>query len=160
MTLLENIIIDQYTQGKIDTGALSISDHVLLSLANFCATLYPAATVYIGAQQQEVETPALFVDFYSMTNQQKLADTSNYAFGFVITYVPSDKLSAAELNGAIFTIQQALYKIPSELGELVCYSKNGDITDGLANVTGSITVREIDKGTDPMIQIAEQELRI
>ncbi len=160
MELLSNIVIDQYTQGKIDTEMLSLSDHVLLALANFCAGLYPFATVYVGAQQQKVERPALFVDFYSITNQQRLAATSDYAFGFVVTYVPANKLSAQELSGAIFTLQQSLTKIPSDIGELVCYSKSGDVTDQLANVTGVINVGEIDEPTDPIITTAEQELTI
>ena len=157
MTLLENCIFDQFLQDKIDADMLTTADHVLLSLMNFCATLFPATTVYIGAQQH-AELPALFVDFYSITNQRRLAATSNYAFGFTITYVPTDKLSAAELNGAIFTIEQNLHQIQSDIGELLCYSKSGDITDGLANVTGIINVGERDEPTDPMIEHAEQEL--
>lgn len=157
MALPENCIIDQYLQDKIDADMRTIADHVLLSLCNFCAVLFPTATVYIGAQQH-AELPALFVDFYSIANQRRLAVTSNYEFGFTITYVPTDRLSSAELNGAIITIEQNLHRIPSDIGELICYSKKGDITDGLANVTGMIIVGERDEPTDPMIEHAEQEL--
>lgn len=160
MDLLENVVAGQYLVNKKDSGTLTLSDHVLLALANFCAGLYPAATVYVGAQQQKVERPALFVDFYSITNQQRLVATSSYAFGFVVTYVPANKLSAAELGGAIFTLQQSLTKIPSDIGELICYSKSGDVTDQLANVTGVINVGEVDEPTDPIITTAEQELTI
>ena len=158
--MLENIIIDQFTQNKIDGGSLNIADHLLLTLANFTAELFPNTTTYVGSQQQAVEAPALFVDFYSIDNRQKVIDLFEYEFGIEITYIPQDEHSTVELNNAIFTIQQSLHKLQSEIGEFVCYDKSSDITNGLAHVTGTIRALEIDLPTEAIIQIADKELNV
>ena len=93
MELLDNVVIDEFTQGKIELGKLNIADHFLLSLANFTAELFPTAATYVGAQQQAVEAPALFVDYYSIDNIQQLDNRTVYELGFEITYVPEDELS-------------------------------------------------------------------
>lgn len=156
MELLENIIIPQSLQDAIDTGTLSISDHLLLAAAQFTAGLFPAAETYIGSQQQTVDTPALFVDYYSLTNQKRLAPTSEYEFGLEITYVPADQLDRRELQNAIFLIQQNLDRLKSEIGLFRCFSKDSDITDGLAHVTGAVSVWETDVPTDPIIEHTNQ----
>lgn len=160
MVLLENIIIDQYAQDKIDLNKLNIADHLLLTLANFTAELFPNATTYVGSQQQAVEAPALFVDFYSINHNQKVIDLTEYEFGIEITYVPKDELSKFEMNSAILTIQQNLYKLQSDIGEFVCYNKSSDITDGSAHVTGTIKALEITLPNEDIIQTANKELII
>ena len=160
MVLLENIIIDQYTQNKIDLNKLNIADHLLLTLANFTAELFQNVTSYVGSQQQAVETPALFVNFYSIDNRQKVIDLSEYEFGIEITYVPQNELSTVELNVAVFQIQQNLYKLQSDIGEFICYNKSSDITDGLAHVTGTIKALEITLPNEDIIKIANKELII
>lgn len=159
MQIAENIVIDQGLQERIQSDALVLTDYLLLALANCTAGLFPCAITYIGAQQQAVETPAVFVDYYSLSNQQKLNDVSQYEFGFEITYIPVDPNSTAELSGAIFSVQQNLYRLPCGSGEFVCYHKKGDITDGLAHVTGTVSVWESAQSDDLIIQRAEKELR-
>lgn len=135
---------------------MTVSDHLLTSLANFTATLFPDAETYIGAQQQAVDVPAVFVDYYDIKNSQRLIDTTEYTFGIEITYVPKNRISTYELNSAIYTIQQALGKLDSDIGTFSCYDKDSDITDDLAHVTGVVTVSDITVKTDPIIQTADQ----
>lgn len=158
MELLENITIPQSLADSIDAGTLTISDHLLLAAAQFAAALFPAAETYIGSQQQAVEAPALFVDYYSLTNQKRLAPTSEYEFGLEITYVPADSLDRRELQNAIFLIQQNLDRLESDIGAFRCFSKDSDITDGLAHVTGTVSVWETDVPTDPIIEFADQNI--
>lgn len=158
MELLENIIIPQSLADSIEAGTLTISDYLLLAAAQFTAALFPTATTYIGSQQQAVESPALFVDYYSLTNQKRLAFTSEYEFGLEITYVPADRLDRRELQSAIFVIQQNLERLKSDIGYFRCFSKDSDITDGLAHVTGIVSVSEIDPDTADIIEAANQNI--
>ncbi len=158
MVLAHNITIDRYMKDKIDADSLQIPDHLLLALASYTAALYPLATTYVGAQQQGVDLPAVFVDYYSINHQQRLADTSEYEFGIEITYIPTKPRSSAELANAVFTIQQSLHLLPSKIGEFTCYSKSSDITDGIAHVTGIVRISEADIPTDPIIINADKEL--
>lgn len=159
MQLAENLIIDVQLQSRIDSEKLTVSDRLLLALAGYSAERFPEATIYIGAQRQGVTTPAVFVDYYSIGNQQRLARDTAYEFGFVITYVPVDQLSVSELSHAILNIQQDLHRLPWGSGqEFCCYSKSADITDGLANVTGTVMEREAEAPTEPLINKAQKEL--
>lgn len=163
MDIAKNIIYDRELQNQIDANALGISGHVLLALANVAAGLFPDFKVYIGAQQQGVKPPALFVDFYSMSNQKRLADTSVYEFGFEITYIPKDEKSSAELSRAVFLLEQNLETVTSDTGNFQCYEKGSDFTDRLAHVTGIITAWEKtvpDDSDGPVIQHAEKELKL
>lgn len=125
-------------------------------MANFTAALFPTMITYIGAQQQAVDPPAVFVDYYDIKNSQKLADTSEYTFGIEITYVPPDRTGTYEMQNAIFTILQGLTKLESDIGVFSCYDKDSDITDDLAHVTGTVSVREINPDTADIIQTADQ----
>ena len=158
MELLENITIPQSLADSIDAGTLTISDHLLLAAAQFTAALFPTAETYIGSQRQAVHAPALFVDYYSMPNQKRLVPTSEYEFGLEITYVPIDSLDRRELQNAIFTIQQNLDRLESDIGAFRCFSKDSDITDGLAHVTGAVSVWETDVPEDPIIVQADQNI--
>lgn len=158
MELLENITISQLLQDSIDAGTLTISDHLLLAAAQFTATLFPAAETYIGSQQQAVEAPALFVDYYSLTNQKQLTPTSEYEFGLEITYVPADSLDRREIQNAIFLIQQNLDWLESDIGTFRCFSKDSDVTDGLAHVTSIVSVWETEAPDNPIIEHADQNI--
>jgi hypothetical protein len=144
---------------RLSQGKLTIADHLILTLASFTSALFPDYTTYIGAQQQGVKTPALFVDFYDIKNNQKLIDTDEFQFGIEITYVPSDQTKTYEMQNAIFTIQQNLFQLTSDIGVFSCYDKDSDITDGLAHVTGTVTVGEIIVDNSPLIQIANQNIK-
>lgn len=141
---------------KLAAGTLTIADHLLLSLANFTAALFPNMMTYIGAQQQAVQAPAVFVDYYDIKNSQRLANTSEYSFGIEITYVPTNRTSAYEMQNAIFTILQGLTKLESDIGVFSCYDKDSDITDDLAHVTGIVSVYELTPDTTDIIQTANQ----
>lgn len=158
MELLKNITIPQSLADSIEAGTLTISDHLLLAAAQFTAALFPAAETYIGSQQQAVEAPALFVEYYSLTNQKRLAPTSEYEFGLEITYVPADNLDRRELQNAIFLIEQNLDRLESDAGIFRCFSKDSDITDGMAHVTGTVSVWETDVPADPIIERADQNI--
>lgn len=155
MELLENVTIPQSLADSIEAGTLTISDHLLLAAAQFTAALFPAAETYIGSQQQAVETPALFVDYYSLTGQKRLASTAEYEFGLEITYVPVDKLDRRELQNSVFLIEQGLDRLGSDIGTFRCFSKDSDITDGLAHVTGVVSAWEVDAPDDPIIKEAD-----
>lgn len=135
---------------------MTIADHLLLSLANFTASLFPDTMTYIGAQQQAVDPPAVFVDYYDMKNSQRLSNTSEYSFGVEITYVPTDRTSTYEMQNAIFTILRGLTKLESDIGVFSCYDKDSDITDDLAHVTGIVSVHEFIPDTADIIQKANQ----
>lgn len=158
MELLENITIPQSLADSINAGTLTISDHLLLAAAQFTAALFPTAEIYIGSQQQAVEAPSLFVDYYSLTNQKRLAPTSEYEFGLEITYVPADSLDRRELQNAIFLVQQNLDRLESDVGTFRCFSKDSDITDGLAHVTGIVSVWETEAPDGPIIERADQNI--
>jgi hypothetical protein len=161
MILLSNIDLTTPPElaGRLSQNKLTIADHLILTLANFTAALFPDYTTYIGAQQQGVETPALFVDFYDIKNSQKLIDTDEFQFGIEITYVPTDQTKTYEMQNAIFTIQQSLFRLESDIGVFSCYDKDSDITDGLAHITGTITVNEIEVNNSPLIQEANQNIK-
>ena len=93
-----------------------------------------------------------------MTNQKRLVPTSEYEFGLEITYVPIESLDRRELQNAIFTIQQNLDRLESDIGAFRCFSKDSDITDGLAHVTGAVSVWETDVPEDPIIVQADQNI--
>lgn len=160
MEIAKNISYDREMQNQITSNNLGISGHVLLALANFAAGLFPKSTVYLGAQQQGVKPPALFVRLYSIANQKRLEDISVYEFGFEITYIPKDEKSSAELSRAAFLLEQNLDAIPSGVGEFRCYEKGSDFTDRLTHVTGIITAWEKAVPDGPVIQHAEKELKI
>lgn len=163
MDIAKNVIYDREMQNQIDSDSLGMAGDVLIALANFTAGLFPDFTVYIGAQQQGVKPPALFVDLYSTSNQRRLVNTSFYEFGFEITYIPKDEKSSAELSRAVFLLEQNLETVTSDIGSFQCYEKNSDFTDRLAHVTGIITAWERadpDDSDVPVIQHAEKELKI
>ena len=153
-----NIIRDKSLQNRIDNKTLTIADHVRISLAEFLSSLFPGVKVYLNQNQQKLALPSLFVGFYEIANQQRMIDTSEYEFGFELSYIPDDKHSNTELTHAIFLIMQNLHFIDSEIGQFAVYSKNSDITDRIAHVTGLIRVMEITTPNDPMINQAEKEL--
>lgn len=156
MELLPNILISDELNAKVEAGTLTISDHLILALANFTAALLPNATTYTEMQQQSVDVPAVFVDYYDMKNSKRLSDTSEYTFGIEITYVPKKQTNTYELQSAIFTILQSLETLNSDIGTFSCYDKDSDITDGLAHVTGTVSVGEITLPTDPIIKTAKE----
>ena len=160
MALNENIDLGQSPEllDRITANTLTIADHLILSLANFTTTLFPNYFTYVGAQQQAVTGPALFVDYYDIKNSQRLINTDEFSFGIEITYVPTDHKATYEMQNAIFTIQQNLSKLESDIGVFSCYAKDSDITDGLAHVTGIVSVWEVAAPTDPLIQTAEQNV--
>ena len=59
-------------------------------------------------------------------------------------------------------MENVIFKITQEMGwleyGLICYSTQGDITDGIAHITGELSVYELFIPEDPMIQIADKEL--
>jgi len=156
ITLADNIIVSVDLQAKIEANTLTISDHLLLALASFTAALYPTAMTYTETQQQAVDGPALFVDYYDIKNSQRLIDTTEFTFGFTITYVPKNQISSYELTSAIYLIQQSLGKLESDIGTFSIYDKDSDTTDGLAHVTGTVSVSDITVKTDPYIITADQ----
>lgn len=143
MTLLSNIKMNEDLQSKISANALKIPDHLLLALANYTASIFPTAKTYIGSQQQSIDAPAVFVDYYDIKSCRQLADTSKYTFGIKITYVPKTAISTSELNSAIFLILQSLEKLNSDIGTFICYEKDSDITDNLVHVTATVQVWEV-----------------
>lgn len=159
MVLADNIIIPWSLQNSIDQDTLTISDQLLLAAAGFAAQLFPTAEVYIGAQQQEVNLPAVFVDYYSLTNQKRLTDMSEYRFGLDVTYVPENRLNRHELQDAVFRIQQSLDSLKSPIGPFACYSKDSDTTDDLAHVTGIVSVWEQASPNGEIIQQADQTIK-
>lgn len=158
MVIASNIQMTDELALRVDSGTLTISDYLLLSLGNFTAALFPAAITYTETQQQAVEGPALFVDYYDIKNSQRLIDSTEYTFGFEITYVPQNRISSYELNSAIFTIEQSLKKLTSDIGTFSVYDKASDITDDLAHVTGVVSVKEITPDTADVIRTANQEI--
>lgn len=160
MTLLENIDLTSSPelQDRVNKNTLTISDHLILALANFTAALLPTCETYVGAQQQDVDTPAVFVDYYDIRNSQKLIDTDEFLFGIEITYIPSEPTATYEMQNVIFTIQQNLFRLKSDIGVFSCYDKDSDITDGLAHVTGTVTVGEMTINNSPLIQTIDKEL--
>lgn len=161
MVYADNIRWDKALQQRMDNNTLTIADHLLLSLANFTATLFPAMKTYIGAQVQNVTPPAVWVDFYDQKNSARLVNESEYALGVEVTYLPSSATkNTAELNHAVFLLLQNLGWLESDIGPFGVYDKNSDITDGLAHVTGMVTVRELTIPDDPVINKAQKEVSI
>ena len=154
------MVLDKQYKQKISARATTIIDRVALTLAEYAAGVLPDANVYIGPVRQNVQLPAVFIRFYETVNVQMLDDVSAYDFGFDIAYFPKNELSDGELNHAMFALQQGLYEIQSEFGAMYCYRKNGSITDRVAHVTGQIRVMEQTIPDDPIIEIADKELKI
>ena len=157
--MLENIIIDQYLQDKIDSKALTVSDHLLLALADFTATLFPAFTTYVGAQQQGVEPAAVWIDYYNVSSQKRLDGAKCFDFGVEITYWPKNPLSSAELTNAIYMIEENLNVLHSDIGQFLCYSTSADITDGIAHIIANITAQVEEVECGPFIKIATKEVK-
>lgn len=157
MELLENVKTDFTIEDKTVFGELNVADHVRLALANFAAALFPTVNVFVNPQQQGVIEPAIFISFYNIQSRQLLATTNLYDFNFTISYWCKDKLSTTEPMNVIFILLQNLYKVPSDIGELVIYNKESDITDGIANITGTITAMEIDIEKEVKMQELEVE---
>lgn len=156
-----NIRWDKALQQRIDTGKLTIADHLLLSLANFTANLFPAMKTYIGAQVQNVCPPAVWVDFYDQNNSDRLVNESEYSLGVEITYLPSrETKNTDELNHSVFLLLQNLGRLESDIGPFRLYDKASDITDGLAHVTSVVKVRELTIPDDPIINQAKKEVSL
>lgn len=159
MEYAANIRWDKALKKRMDTGQLTIADHLLLSLANFTASLFPTMKTYIGAQVQNVSPPAVWVDFYDQKNSARLVNESEYALGVEVTYLPSTATkNTDELNHAVFLLLQNLDRLESDIGPFRVYDKNSDITDGLAHVTGMVAVRELTIPDDPVINKAQKEV--
>ena len=160
MILEPNVCIDEFTDNKIVENRLNIADHLLLSVANQIAKLFPNNNVYVGSQQQDIETPCFFVDYSSINNNQKLDDLSEYTFLTEISYIPKNELSRLELNSVLFVLEQNLSIIKSDIGIFRIYSKDSDITDGIAHITSAITALEQTKDEEIIIEKADKELII
>lgn len=144
MLVKENVRFDQALKNRIDSKTLRLSDYVLLTLANCTAACLPDTKVYIVGKQQGVNLPAAFVSLYSLSNDRKLIGTSEYSFGFELSYVPKDWLSTAEFTGFAFDVEQLLSDdLESEIGKFSVYETDYSITDQIVHVTGTIRALEI-----------------
>lgn len=131
---------------------------MLLALAKYTATLYPEIITYTETRQQAVDGAAIFVEFYSIGNAARLINSSEYTFGIQITYVPENRISSYELNSALFAIESSLRVLESDIGTFYVYNKSSDITDDLAHVTGTVSVRVYEPDTADIINKANQDL--
>jgi len=155
----DNIRWDKALQQRMGAGTLMIADHLLFSIANFTAGLFPSMKTYIGAQVQNVSPPAVWVDFYDQKNSARLAHESEYSFGVEVTYLPSSTTkNTDELNHAVFLLLQNLDRLESDVGPFRVYDKDSDITDGLGHVTGMVSVRELTAPDGEIIQKAQKEV--
>lgn len=159
MQLSEKITIPQSLQNGIENGTLTISDHLMLAAAQLTATLFPDTETYIGLPQTAV-APAFFIDYDSIANKKRLKLTSEYEFMLKITYVPVDSADRRELQNTIFLLEQSLDRLQSEIGIFRCFSRNSNIADGLAQVTGTVKVWETDVPDDPIIGHADQNITL
>jgi len=83
-----------------------------------------------------------------------LGESAKYEVGFTISYIPSNPLNDTELHNVIFKVQQHI----TDITDYQIYNINSDITDQIANITGTITVLEANIQTDPIIIKADKEL--
>lgn len=155
MELLLNITIDPDMGTKISSNNLTISDRVKLTLANFVAGLFAKAEVFINPQKQGVKAQSFFISFYEVNKSRKLAYTAKYEYGFTISYFPKNSLSNTELHDVEFAILQNI----TDLQTYKIHSVNSDITDGILNITGVITVNEKNISTDPIIMKAKENIK-
>lgn len=158
MELKPNIVIDRNLKGRIDTGTLTIPDHLRLYLADFLAGLFPGLAVYTERQKQGTILPGWFVRIYDFIHQKQLFDTAKYTFEFELTYFPADPLSNSELTNAVFTVLQNLEYIDGAIGPFSFYRLQSDITDGVAHVVGDTSACEINLPDGETIQQADKEL--
>lgn len=159
MQLSEKITIPQSLRNAMDNATLTIFDHLMLSVAQLTAALFPDATVDIGSPQTAV-APAFFVDYGSVSNKRRLKTTSEYEFGLKITYVPVDGTDRRELQNTMFLLEQSLDQLESEIGIFRCFSKTSIVEEGLAHVTGTVKVWETDVPDDLMIEHADQNITL
>lgn len=159
MLIRENVRYDKALKNRIDSNTLRLSDYVLLTLANSTAECLPNGKVYIVGKQQGVIPPAAFVSLYSLENNRKLKGTSEYSFGFELSYVPEDWISTAELTGFAFDVEQLLSDdLESEIGKFSVYETDYGITDQIAHVTGTIRALEITVPDGEIINTATKGL--
>lgn len=154
MILQPNITLDEQVCELIKQNTLSIVDRIKLTLANFVAELYPSNEVYINANQQGANPPCFFVDLFEVSKRKMLGESAKYEVGFTISYIPSNPLSDTELHNVIFKMQQHI----TDITDYQIYNVNSDITDQIANITGTITVLEANIKEDPIIIKASKEL--
>jgi len=95
-----------------------------------------------------------------MVNSQKLDDLTEYEFGFDLEYWPKNRSSNAEINAALYTALQGIYRLQSDGWEYTVYRKNSAVTDRVGHVTGVVKALEQTIPDDPIIQKAEKEVTI
>lgn len=156
----ENVIIDQAMQDRIAALKLNIADHLKLALGDRLTELFPACPVYLSPQQQDVETPAVFVNFYSLSNGKRIGRLSEYEIGVEIAYLARSELDQTELWDAIFLIEQQLDAVNSGIGEFTCYDKNGEVLENTAQVTAIFHADELTEDDGELITKAEKELKL
>ncbi len=137
MELKQNIMIDSNMKKLIDNNTLSVIDVVKLSVANYLSEFFSTSKIYINPVEQGCKFPALFVDFYDISKQRKLAYTSQYEIGINISYI-EQKPTNTTLHNAIFVLMQNL----TDIEDYPIYNLKSDITDDIVNVTGIIKINE------------------
>lgn len=156
----ENVIIDQAMQDRITVSKLNITDYLKLALGDRLAELFPACSVYLSPQQQGVDVPAVFVNFYSLSNSKRIGRLSEYGIGVEIAYLVRSELDQTELWDAVFLIEQQLDTVDSKIGGFTCYDKNGEVLENTAQVTAIIRADELTVDDGELITKAEKELKL
>lgn len=155
-----NVFTDSILKKREAEGKLTIADNVTLALADALAELFPELPIHTGPVRQDVRLPCWFVSFYEMVNSQKLDDLTEYEFGFDLEYWPKNRSSNAEINAALYTALQGLYRLQNDGWEYTVYRKNSAVTDRVGHVTGVVKALEQTISDDPIIQKAEKEVTI
>lgn len=160
LNLNPNVKIDRQLKSKLDSSTLDPSDVIMLELGNFLAETFPKAKVYLGGQQQGIQRPSCFVNLYSIHSEKRMENTGEYEFGFDLAYLPeNDNVSSPEMNAAIYQME-TLESFQSDLGVFSCYSKDSNVTDGIAHISGIVRMWEQKVNTDPVIQHVNKEMII
>ncbi|SDN15192.1 phage tail terminator family protein [Acetanaerobacterium elongatum] len=135
-------------------------DYIKQGIADFIKSLYPDATIYEDAIQQGAASPSFFVDFFSADGTARLAETSSFAVGCVITYYPKDIRTNDEINAVRFNLLQHLRRFYTPAGWMTVKNLTASVTDMILTVTFTVQVDISMLPDDPLIQAAQQKTEL
>lgn len=164
MQIHKNIRIDTVLAKRITEKSINCTDLLKLSAAQMLCKTFEGVKVCLVPQQQTApilqKPPAIFVQIFEMKRKKLLNAEKRWEMGVNIAYLSEERNAESEQLEAIAKIMDAVESFPTLGGQYPyrMYNVESCIVDGIANITGTVSVCELDEDESPLIRIADQNV--
>ena len=129
-----NIKLDKSLQAKLDAETLNAADYFILALAEQLAELFPQATIYTSAQQQNAKLPGAFIRIYHVTAQGQLGGAVALEFQTEVNYLTKDELARDEQLAAAVAMLDMNTKLTTDFGMYELKGRSVSNSDGMVQL--------------------------